>query len=266
MAEMNMECTRIRVADIEVEVRAAGSGKRTVLFLHPGDGLEGDNAALGMLSKSCRLIAPSHPGFGQSELPKHFRTIDDLAYFYLDFLESQNLSNVVLAGVSFGAWIAAEIAIKNTSRIAGLVLADAVGAKFGDRMTREIADIFSYPMYEHAQLLYEDSSRRQMSHGDLPEEVLLRLARNYESFALFGWSPTLLDPQLVRRLHRIKVPTQFLWGEKDRVVPVEYGRKFAAAIPGAGFEVIAGVGHYPHIENPQAFVAAVERFCGKLPG
>ncbi len=98
-----------------------------------------------------------------------------------------------------------------------------------------------------------------------PEDKLLRLARNYESFALFSWSPTLHDPQLARRLHRIKVPTQFIWGEKDRIVPVEYGKQFAAAVTGSKFEVIAGAGHHLHADNPEAFTSAVDAFMKALP-
>lgn len=265
MTNAKMKHEKIRVSGVEVEVRSAGTQGRTLLFLHPGDGLEGDNAALRELSRSFRVVAPSHPGFGESALPPHFRTVDDLAYFYLDFLEAQDLRDVILVGVSFGGWIAASIAIKNTSRVAGIVLADALGARFGEVQAREIADLFAHPLYEQPKFLYEDPVRRQTKFDGHSEEVLLKLARNHESFALYGWSPTLHDPQLVRRLHRIKVPVHFLWGEKDRVVSTDYGRKYAAAIAGAGFELIAGAGHYPHIECPQAFAAAVGRFAGKLP-
>lgn len=265
MPSAAIERIKAPVAGVDLEVRTAGSGSRTILFLHPGDGLEGDNAALAELAGSHRVIAPSHPGFGESALPDHYRHIDDLAYYYLDFLEERKLERVAVVGVSFGAWIAAEIAIKNASRIAGLVLADAVGAKFEGPTVREITDIFSYPMYEHPDWLYADPARRKMKFGDHADDVLMRLARNYESFALFGWSPTLHDPRLAKRLHRIKVPTQFLWGAEDRIVTPAYGRKFAASIAGAGFELIAGAGHLPHVEKPREFAAAVGRFVAALP-
>ena len=80
-----------------------------------------------------------------------------------------------------------------------------------------------------------------------------------------GWSPTLHHPKLRHRLHRITVPTQLLWGAEDRVVPPDYGRRFAAAIPGAQFSLIEGAGHYPHIEKPEAFAAALDQFVATLP-
>ena len=66
------------------------------------------------------------------------------------------------------------------------------------------------------------------------------------------------------RLHRIDVPTQLIWGAQDRVVTVEYGRKWQQAIAGAQMVVIDNAGHYPQIEHPDQFVAALERFVNNL--
>jgi pimeloyl-ACP methyl ester carboxylesterase len=41
-----------------------------------------------------------------------------------------------------------------------------------------------------------------------------------------------------------------------------YGRAFAAAIPGARFELIDKAGHFPHIEQPQLFAERVLAFAG----
>jgi len=255
---------KVRVAGVGVEVLKMGRGK-PVLYLHPGDGLDENAPFLSRLASRFQVIAPWHPGFGSSELPKSYRTVDDLSYFYLDFLEQQRLNDVVIIGVSFGAWVAAEIAVKNTSRLSGLILVDALGAKFADPRTREIADLFSIPQYEQAQLIYENVALRKPDFSKLPEETLIRLARNNESFALFGWSPTLHNPKLVGRLHRINIPTHVLWGANDRVVPPSYGRAFADAIPNASFELIEHAGHYPQIEQADRFVTVVERFMDALP-
>jgi pimeloyl-ACP methyl ester carboxylesterase len=66
------------------------------------------------------------------------------------------------------------------------------------------------------------------------------------------------DLKLAGRLHRIKAPTLVLWGADDRVVALDYGRKFAAALPSADFRVIPGSGHLPHIEQPGCVVQAIE--------
>jgi pimeloyl-ACP methyl ester carboxylesterase len=235
------------------------------VFLHPGDGLDDSLPMLADLAHRYEVVAPSHPGFGGSELPKSFRNVDDLAYYYLDFLEQQRLEDVILLGVSFGAWVAAELAIKSGNRLSGLVLADAVGAKFEGPNVREIADLFSVPQYEQHQYLYESAARRKKNFAELPDETLIKLARNFESLALFGWSPTLHNPRLAGRLRRIDIPTLVLWGANDRVVPPTYGRAFAERIPGAVFKLIDRAGHYAHVEQPGEFIAAVDHFVEGLP-
>lgn len=66
----------------------------------------------------------------------------------------------------------------------------------------------------------------------------------------FAWSPLLHDPAMRRRLHRIDIPTQVIWGAEDRVAPLDYGRQLAEAISGAQFHVIADAGHYVDVERP----------------
>ena len=75
------------------------------------------------------MIAPEHPGFGESDTPDWLDTIEDLAYFYLDLLEQLKLSGVHLVGLSLGGWIAAELAVRSTQRLASLTLAGAAGLR-----------------------------------------------------------------------------------------------------------------------------------------
>src|SRR5215471_16389925 len=127
----------ITVNGIKVETIEKGRG-RPLLFLHPGIGLDRNAPVIDLLAEGARVIAPSHPGFGGSEQPRSFTTVDDLAYFYLDLLDELDLKDTVLVGVSLGGWIAAEIAVKSTQRISHLVLANAVGIKVGPRDSRDI--------------------------------------------------------------------------------------------------------------------------------
>ena len=254
---------QLSIRDVDLELWDIGSG-RPLVFLHAGDGINEVESFVHSLRMPYRIVMPSHPGFGGTSLPSTYSTVADLSYFYLDLFDHLQLSDVLLVGASFGAWIAAEIAIKRPRHLAGIILADAVGAKFSDRTTREIADPFSTPRHNLEALLYHDENLRKANHAERSKEELLRLARNNESFALYGWAPTLYDPKLKQRLHRIDVPTHVVWGEHDRVVPVEYGRRFAAEIPGATFEVIPEVGHYPHREQPAMFAQAIDRFSSRL--
>ena len=249
----------ITVNGIKVEAIEKGRG-RPLLFLHPGIGLDRNAPVIDKLAEHARVIAPSHPGFGNSEQPKSFTTVDDLAYFYLDLLDGLDLQDTIVVGVSLGAWIAAEIAIKSTARLSHLVLANAVGIKVGARDTRDIVDIFAITEPELNKLAYFDPKLAERDYKAMAEDDVRVIARNREASARYGWSPYMHDPKLKGRLHRIGIPTLFLWGAADRILTEDYGRAYSAAIPGARFETIERAGHYPHIEQPDAFTRAVFAF------
>jgi pimeloyl-ACP methyl ester carboxylesterase len=217
-----------------------------------------------LLSDNFRVITPSHPGFGASSLPEHYTDVSDLGYFYLDFIAQLQLEDVLVVGVSFGAWVAADLAIKSTSRIRGLVLAGPLGAKFSDPLTREIKDLFSMPRFDMDQWLVSDPAMQRVDRSNWSAETLTRLARNHEAFALFAWSPTLYDPKLKHRLHRIDAPTKFIWGDQDRVVSLDYARQMCERVPGASLDVAPGAGHYVHRDNPERFAKAIIDFAASL--
>jgi pimeloyl-ACP methyl ester carboxylesterase len=250
------------IAGVRLELIRRGQG-RPLLFLHPAIGLKPTDPVLDELAKNFSVLAPSHPGFGKSELPRHITTVDDLAYFYLDLLEALDLRDVTLAGVSFGGWIAAAIAIKSTERIARLVLADAVGIKVGDREHRDIVDIFTTRQSEIDDLAYHDPAVGAVDHTKISDEDAATLFRNREAAALFAWSPYMYDPKLASRLHRMRIPTLVLWGASDRIAPPEYGRAYSRLIRGSQFELIDEAGHYPHLERPQAFARRIADFAAR---
>jgi pimeloyl-ACP methyl ester carboxylesterase len=251
--------SKLRVRELELEAICAGEGP-PMLLLHGGGGLDPNAPFLRALSERFRLIAPFHPGFGGSPRPAEIDTTDDLAYFYLDLLDQLNLKSVVLMGISFGGWIAAEIATKSTARLAKLILVDAVGIKVSNRETPDIADIFAIGEEELRQLMFHkpppSPDFKSMSDDQIAVQV-----RNREALALYMWEPFAHNPKLRSRLHRVTVPTLVIWGASDRLVKPEYGRAYCAAIPGARFELIPEAGHAPQIEQPQVFVDRVLRFA-----
>ena len=249
----------IKVNGIRIDVVERGTGA-PLLFLHPGIGLDPSAPVLDKLASHARLIAPSHPGFGTSDQPPSFDSVDDLAYFYLDLLDELDLKGVTLAGVSLGGWIAAEMAVKSTARIARLVLANAVGIKVGSRETRDIADIFAIPEKEFNERAYTNPALGVRDYKAMADADVRAAARNREATARYAWSPYMHDPKLKGRLHRIKIPTLFLWGDSDRILSEPYGRAYAGLIPGARFETVAKAGHFPHLEQPEEFARRVHAF------
>jgi pimeloyl-ACP methyl ester carboxylesterase len=249
------------VGGTQIDMIERGAG-RPLLFLHAENGIEPAAAVIAELAKSARVIAPTHPGFGRPELPQGMRTVDDLSYFYLDVLDQLDLRDLTVVGVSLGAWIAAEIAVKSTARLSRLVLANAVGVKVTGRETRDIADIFALTDPEYLDIAYCDPKAGRRDYKALPDAEVLAAARAREATARFAWSPYFHNPRLASRLHRIRIPTLFLWGAHDRMLSETYGRAYCAMVPGARFEPIARAGHFPHEEQPKIFADRVMAFIG----
>jgi pimeloyl-ACP methyl ester carboxylesterase len=244
------------VSGVHLEVVAKGSG-RPLLLLHGMDGVDAATGLIDALAADFSVLAPSHPGFGASDLPRTFGSVDDIAYLYLDLLEARDLRDVTVVGLSFGGWVAAEMLIKNTSRVARTVLSAPLGVRTGERRRIDVADLFMLPQAEVDRRL---GAAAGPPPAELPPEQLSRIIRNREAVSLYGWSPYLYDPKLKQRLHRIDVPALVLWGQDDQLAGLDYGRAYAEAIPGARFETLKG-GHRLYADQPQALAKAVAAFA-----
>ena len=262
---MQLESTRMNVCGIDTEVFTRGEG-RPLLYLHDGLGLDPDSAFLRMLAENFRVSAPSHPGFGGTPRPNDFKTVEDLAYFYLDLMDQLKLDEVTLVGASFGGWIASEIAVRSTARLRELVLIDTVGARFADRDQVDIKDIYMVSDAEFLELAFHDPEKGRLDIAAKTDEELVIVSRNRVALCQYGWSPYMNNPRLKRWLHRINVPTLLLWGKQDNIVDTSYGLQFASRIAGAQFRVIDNAGHFPAIEQPGATSASIREFsCALAP-
>src|ERR1044071_2856459 len=123
---------RIDIAGIAVETEIVGAGP-PLLFLPGGDYVVQNRPFLDRLAQRFRVIAPRHPGFGNTPRPAWFRSVHDIAYLYLDLIDRLDLNDALLVGHSFGGWLALEIAVRAPARLGRLVLIDSLGLKFGGR-------------------------------------------------------------------------------------------------------------------------------------
>ena len=253
------EPDRLSVAGIELVVLRRGAGP-AILLLHGFQGHDPGARFLELLARRARIIAPSHPGFGRSPRPAGFETVYDLVRLYLALLDSLPEEKVTLMGFSFGGWLAAELAVACSHRLDRLVLVDPLGLKLSDRETADILDVFNTHPKDVERRFWHDAARFAPDYDAMSDEALVVRARNWQALCLYGWHPYMYNPQLKRWLSRIAVPSLVLWGASDRIVSPDYGRAYAALIPGARFALVEGAGHAPEIEQPDAFVDHVLRF------
>jgi pimeloyl-ACP methyl ester carboxylesterase len=245
--------------DIPLTADERGDG-RAVVILHGGAGPASVTGFADLLAErtGTRVIAPTYPGFGGTTRPEALSTIAGLAELIDGMLAALDLDDVTVIGNSMGGWITTELALRHPSRLGRIALVDAVGIEVAGHPA---ADFFALTPAQVAEHSWYDPSRAVIPDpATLPPPAREILAGNRASLALYGGSMT--DPALLPRLAGIDVPALVLWGEADRIVDVDYGRAFAAAIPGARFEVLERTGHVPQMEAPEALLAALREFVG----
>jgi pimeloyl-ACP methyl ester carboxylesterase len=228
-----------------------------LVFLHGAGGHTGWMAFLDELAQEFAVIAPEHPGFGRSDDPPWLDEIGDLAYFYLDFLETLRLDRVHLIGTSLGGWIAAELAVRDQARLASLTLVGAVGILADGT---PIDDIFRMSVEENLRRFYADPERAARRLGDMTKLDPGPLVKNRTTVTRLACRPRFYNPGLAKWLHRITVPTLLIWGDKDGLVPPEFGAAYHAAIRHSRLEVLENAGHAPFDERKDAFIATFRDF------
>jgi len=250
-----MRQSEIEVAGTKLACREAGSGA-TVLFLHDAAGASWD-PLLDALSARYRVLAPEHPGFGRGKIPDWMLSVGDVAFCYLDLLHALDLRDVHLVGHGLGGWIAAEIAIRSSARLASLALLAPAGVESPEA---PFDDIFAWTAEEFARRQFHDSKLAQdwqQAQAKLDIDVVLQ---NRTALARLAWNPRMHNPQLPYWLHRIDVPTLLVWGEDDRVVPFACHAPFTRAIRQAELVALPQSGHALPIERAREIAPRLEAF------
>jgi pimeloyl-ACP methyl ester carboxylesterase len=246
---------RFDVNGIDTAVFTAGDGEPLV-FLH-GAGTAAGFDTLLPLAEQFRLILPHHPGFGASADDPSVDSIHDYALHYLDLFDQLGVEEASLVGHSLGGYLAVTLAIEQTHRVRRLVL----GAPFGLRVREHpTVDFFSIPDEEVPTYLVADMSIFAGLPSPPPPEFFAERYRESTSFARIAWHRP-YDLKLAKWLHRITAPTLIVWGDKDRLIPVEQAAVWADHISTSEVRILPGIGHLLFNESPAA-VAAIADFVG----
>lgn len=240
-------------------VETMGKGK-PLLLLHSEDYYEKGAAFVEELAKTRQVIMPWMPGFNGSTLPDSIRKPEDIAYLYLDLLDEMKLTDVDVLGFSVGGWLALEIATKNDTRLRKLALVAPVGTKFGGAYDRDIEDIYFHTFARVKGFKFHDVEKDPKVLTEMSDREALFEAKAREATARLCWDPYFHNPSLRYRLNRIKKKTLLIWGANDGIVKPSYGRKYAKAIAGSKFVSLPKAGHFPHVEQPDAFMEALRPF------
>jgi len=240
-----------------VSVKRGGVGD-PLLFLHGSGGASAVLPFMERLAERFEVIVPEHPGFGESDEPPWLENIHDLAYFYADFLKVARLPRVHVVGASIGGWIALEMAVRDAAAFRTLTLVGSAGIHLPGVPT---GDLFLWSPEESIRNAFFDQKLADVALAErLTPDQQETVLKNKFTVAKLAWEPRLHDPFLHKWLHRIEVPTKIIWGDSDRMFPLQYGEAFQRLIPHAELTVIRRCGHLPHVERADEFTSALMRF------
>ncbi len=195
-------------------------------------------------------------------------TIDDMADDGFAVLDAIGAASAHIAGWSMGGMIVQAMAVSRPDRIVSMTsVMSAPGSLTGER-DPDVVAAFTAP----AATSREEAAQRQLDSLKAwgspacfdVERITADACAAYDRC----WDPggRLRQAMAVASsssreepLRSVNVPTLVVHGDADRLVPLEFGRKTAAAVPGARFEIVEGMGHdYP----PQYWDRLVDLISG----
>jgi pimeloyl-ACP methyl ester carboxylesterase len=242
--------------------------------------IHGSNASLftwepwaARLSDAFRVISIDMPGHGLTgAVPSGDYSEEAMTNIVARVADRLKLTRFAIGGNSMGGGVAAHFAEEYPQHVTQLILVDAVGMPSHNGAHTPLAFRLARIPVLNLSLLYvtprffvveglDDAIVRKAIIDD-------RMIDGYWDFArMQGTREATLrrfqapqDDFVARNAERIAVPTLILWGEEDRLVPVEAGRRFARAIRASKLIIYSGTGHLPQEEVPDKSAADVRDF------
>ncbi len=258
---------RAAISDGMIAYRSLGSGEPLV-FLH---GLAGNSRSwirqFEHFSSTHQVIAWDAPGYGGSDDFK--ADVDVFTDALNQLLQYCGLSKFVLLGHSMGGILAARYAARFPDHLHGLILScthvgngNPKGSDLPPGYTNRVADLDTM-----SQMDYGISRARAMLAPETPASIF-DLAANISAetrpIGLANAARVISETDTSPGLAGLTIPALIISGEVDPVVSLDKTERLYELLPHASKAVIAGAGHAPYLENPDAYNASVGAFIRSL--
>jgi len=266
-----MPIATLSSASIRYEI--SGRGDPTVM-IHGSlaDGRSWDQVRVG-LAPSLRTLAYDRRGHGESTGPVRLRPVHDDATDLAEFLDTIDLFPVHVIAHSYGAAIALRLAADRPEMVRSLYLheppfvrlleEDPATAPEADRLSAETKAIQSLvragkieaAAREIADALSSDGGTWDRLRSEVRQSVLGYMVR---------WAEELDDPEATRPdpavLSELLIPVLLTTGERSPPFLHRITDLLGERLRNATVRTLPGVGHVPHLSDPDLFIATVQGF------
>jgi pimeloyl-ACP methyl ester carboxylesterase len=276
---MAVEEQNVEIDGLPIRYLTAGEGPPMVLVHGAGDNALDWQWVMPTLAATHQVYAPDLPGSPDSARPAADYSPAFFERFVAAFVDALGIGRATFVGNSLGGLVALRVALSEPARVDALVLVDSAGL---GRAVNPAFTSVNVPLLGKAAIpfwrtpvgAYQRAWGRTallFAHppGSVPREWLAeqcRLARSpgYLEAHLTALR-TLVSPLgqrevLVDRLGLLETPTLVVWGERDRVFPRSQAKRAAARLREGSLALIPNCGHMPHVECPDRFLAALDKF------
>jgi pimeloyl-ACP methyl ester carboxylesterase len=275
----DLRLRHVRLHGHDVGYRMAGEGP-AVVFVH---GLAGSSSTwhevLPALAEHHTVLAPDLLGHGESAKPRGDYSLGAYASGLRDLMVAVGIERATFVGHSLGGGVALQLAYQFPERCDRLVLVASGGlGKEVNSLLRAVSlpgselvmpVLLSSQMHTVLDAVNGWFGRRGLRLGPTGREVWRSYSGLSETRGRLAFIHTVrsvidLSGQRVSARDRLylagEVPTLILWGERDRIIPVEHAYAAHDLIPGSTLVVVPDVGHFLPTDAPEAFIDAFEAF------
>ena len=226
-------------------------------------------AQIEALSAHWRVIAPDLRGHGQSPIWGGVFTMEDMAADVAALLDELGIERAAWVGHSMGGYVAMAALRTLPERVAGVgMVATHPFADSPEKRTQrehsaqqvlsEGVDVLVDAMLG---VLFAPETPPEADYVQRVAAIMRRTSPQGVAAALRGMAAR---PSSVETLLSARVPMIFIAGEHDRIVTRDMLRRIADQLPPIPMRRIAGAGHMPMLEQPDATSAALDDFLAEV--
>ena len=239
--------------------RVDGPADAPVVVLSPSLGTTSSlwDAQVAALADGRRVLRHDHPGHGESPVPDGPVSVADIGADVLALLDELGVERASFCGISLGGMVGQWLGANAPERIDRLVLA-CTGASLGTRQMYE--ERAALVRAEGTAVTLEGARERWFTPAFLESPRAQRLFDELLQISPEGYAAcceAVGGFDFHGELGRVEPRALVVYGEKDPVTPPAVIDALTDGIPGARRAGIAHAAHFPNVEQPEAFNAAV---------